>query len=165
HADFASTDAKHLRKGQAAAVSINSRKIGTVGRLSDEVAARFKFKQPVYVGEIDFSAVLGSESLPATYVPLGKYPAIVRDVSFLVQRDVSSAQIKKAIETKGFELCQKISFVDIYEGKGLGADERSLTVRLEYRSTDKTLTEAEVDQIHTKILKDLESTLGIRPRF
>jgi phenylalanyl-tRNA synthetase beta subunit len=55
--------------------------------------------------------------------------------------------------------------MDIYEGKGIGADERSLTIRLEYRSDERTLIESDVDEVHEQLVKGVEDELQIRRRF
>jgi phenylalanyl-tRNA synthetase beta chain len=163
-ASFVAKDVKHLRKGQSAEIQIAGKSIGTIGRLSDEIATAHKFRQPVYVAEIDLQAVLEMPVAPVTYQPLPKYPAVVRDVSLLIKRSMSFAEIRAAIDEMSVELCQKIDFVDVYEGKGMADDERSLTIRLEYRSPERTLVEDEVDQVHTGILQGLEFGLGIKPR-
>jgi phenylalanyl-tRNA synthetase beta chain len=55
--------------------------------------------------------------------------------------------------------------VDIYEGKGIAATERSITIRLEYRSDERTLVEDEVDAVHNLLIETLEKDLNIRRRF
>src|SRR5690606_23995039 len=91
---FEPADAKHLRRGQAATVSLGEKPIGSIGRVSEEIAADYKFKQPVYVAEIDLQAVLETSTEPRLYEPLPKFPSIVRDVSFAVTRDISFGMIR-----------------------------------------------------------------------
>ncbi len=162
--EFAASDAKHLRKGQSAAVILNGEKVGFVGRLSDELAAEYKFKQPVFIGEIDLQTFLSEKATPAAYRPLPIYPSIVRDVSLLAKRSTSFDQIRKVIAAQNHELLQTVEFVDVYEGKGMADDERSITIRLEYRSDEKTLLDEEVDNVHAEILKNLESETGAKLR-
>ncbi|HEX8287456.1 MAG TPA: phenylalanine--tRNA ligase subunit beta [Pyrinomonadaceae bacterium] len=164
-ADFSAEDVKHLRKGQSAAVSVGGKKIGYFGRLNDEIASGYKFKQPVFVAELDLQAVL-AENLPAVlYHPLPKYPSITRDVSLLVKRSVSFAEIRDSVIEQNVEICRNVSFVDVYEGKGVADDERSITIRLEYRSDERTLIDEEVDSVHNQIISSLESKTGARQRF
>jgi phenylalanyl-tRNA synthetase beta chain len=146
--DFAAADVKHLRKGQSAAISIGGAEVGYIGRLNDGIAANYKFKQPVYVAEIDLQAVLEIAVAPITYKPLAKYPGITRDISLLVRRDVTFAQVRQAVTDQNFELCRSVGFVDVYEGKGLADDERSVTIRLEYRGDERTLVDDEVEALH-----------------
>jgi len=58
-----------------------------------------------------------------------------------------------------------VSFVDVYEGKGVASDQRSLTIRLEYRSDERTLIETEVDSVHNELIESVEKDLNIRRRF
>lgn len=164
-AEFATADVRHLRKGQAASVSVNGKVVGAVGRLNEEIAADYKFRQPVYVAEIDLQGVLSQTPEAVVYRPLPRYPAVVRDVSLLVKREMTFADIRNAVNAEGFDLCRDVSYVDLFEGKGLAADERSLTIRLDYRSDERTLVDDEVDSIHTAILEGLAAKMNIRPRF
>lgn len=165
NADYTVAEAKHLRKGQTAAVSVDGSRVGFIGRLSDEISAGYKFKQPVYVAEVDLQAILDMESTPIAYRPLSKYPAITRDVSLLGDRNISFSAIRGAVTEQNFELCRNVSIVDVYEGKGLKENERSITIRLEYRSDERTLIEDDVEALHKQILTHLKQKLGIKPRF
>jgi phenylalanyl-tRNA synthetase beta chain len=162
---FTAKDVKHLRKGQSAEIQMNGRSIGTLGRLNDEIAAGYKFRQPIYLAEIDLQAVLEMPTGQIVYRPLPKYPSVIRDVSLLIKRSMTYGEIRSAIEEMEVELCERVDFVDIYEGKGIGDDERSLTIRLEYRSPERTLIDEEVDKVHSGLLRALETKLGIKPRF
>jgi len=161
---YKESEVKHLQNGQAAEIIFGGSSIGTLGRLSNEIASKYKFKQPVFVAEIDLQTVLEAGEQPAFYAPLPIYPSVVRDVSFLTKRSLTFNAIKTEIESRDFELCRGVSFVDVFEGKGMGSDERSITIRLEYRSEERTLTEEEVEVIHEKILATLSSNLDIKQR-
>jgi phenylalanyl-tRNA synthetase beta chain len=163
--EYKAKEIKHLQKGQAAEIALNGKTVGTIGRINQEISAGYKFKQPVYVAEIDLQTLLAEKENPVFYQPLPKFPAVLRDVSLLVKRTTSFADIIQTVETQGFELCKAVSFVDVYEGQGVAADERSVTIRLEYRSDERTLTEAEVEEVHRTILTEIESALGAKQRF
>jgi phenylalanyl-tRNA synthetase beta chain len=162
---FEAADVKHLRPGQAATIKIDGKTIGSVGRLNEEIAANYKFRQPVYVAEIDLQAVLEAPRRPAAYAPLSRFPSVIRDVSFTVTRDISFAAIKRSVESQDTEICRGVEFVDLYEGTSLAANERSLTVRFVYRSDERTLVEEDVEQVHSQILKRIEDDLKIKQRF
>ncbi len=162
---FLSANIGHLRPGQTAAVEVTGKSVGSVGRLSDQIAATYKFRQPVYVAELNLQTLLSGKGSPIRYRPLAKYPAIVRDVSFIAKRSVEFASIVEAIRKQGYYLCRNIVFIDIYEGEGLADVERSLTVRLEYRSDEQTLREDEVEDIHAKIVGGVERELDVKVRY
>lgn len=161
---FDPADVEHLRRGQAAQINLNGQPIGYVGRLSDEIAAKYKFRQPVYAAELNLSVVLHQQPENVIYRPLAKYPAVVRDVSFIVDRKLQFADIAAAITAQQFDLCTSATFVDIYEGKGLADDERSVTVRLEYRSDARTLVEDEVEVMHKQIVSQVVDRLSVKVR-
>ncbi len=163
--EFNATDVKHLRKGQSAEILLNGKTVGTIGRLADEIAQTYKFKQPIYVAEVDLQTILEASRQTVIYTPLPIYPSIQRDVSLLVKRSVSFAEIKQIIKNQGFELLKKVEFVDIYEGKGIADDERSITIRLEYRSNERTLQDEDVEQIHADILENLQLNFDAKQRF
>ena len=163
--EFAADDVKHLRNGQTTAVLLNGKRVGYLGRLGDELSVHYKFRQPVFVAEVDLQTLLAANTMPVVYRPLSKYPAIVRDVSLLAKRSVSFGEIHDAIVDQGIDLLRQVEFVDVYEGKGMADDERSITIRLTYRNDERTLVEQEVDEIHQQIIARLESEVAVKQRF
>lgn len=155
---------RHLRHGQAATIHVNGINVGSVGRLNDDLAGTYKFRHTVYVAEIDLQTILAMEQKSLAYRPLTIYPGIVRDISFVVGRNVSFDDIRTAVTVMNFELCRSTTYVDIYEGKGLAEGERSLTIRLEYRSDERTLIEQEVEEVHSQIVSGIEKKLDISHR-
>jgi phenylalanyl-tRNA synthetase beta chain len=162
---FEAAQVRHLRKGQSAEVKYNGRVVGYLGRINDDLAAGYKFRQPVFVAEVDLQSLLAQDTAAVFYQPLPKFPTVQRDVSLLVKRELSFSRVLQTVESLGFELCRKVSFVDAYEGKGVADDERSLTIRLEYRSDERTLVDADVEEIHGKILAAVDAQLGAKHRF
>ena len=162
--EFAADAVRHLRNGQTAAVLLNGKKVGYLGRLGDELSAHYKFRQPVFVAEIDLQTLLSANTMPIVYRPLPKYPSIVRDVSLLAKRSVSFSEINDAIVDQNVELLRRVEFIDVYEGKGMADDERSVTVRLTYRNDERTLIEQEVDELHQQIIARLEAEIAVKPR-
>lgn len=161
---FEAAAIRHLRNGQAASVIVDGKKVGSLGRLNEEISGHYKFKQPVYVAEIDLQAVLAAASAQAAYAALPKFPSIVRDVSFTVNRDVSYGSIEKAALAATVPFLISVDFVDIYESKGLDENTRSLTVRFAYRSEKRTLTEADIENGHVELLERIASSTGANLR-
>ncbi|MEO6051096.1 MAG: hypothetical protein ABIP78_07170, partial [Pyrinomonadaceae bacterium] len=163
--EFETIEAKHLRSGQSASISVGDGPIGFVGRLSDEIAATYKLRQPVFLAEVNLQVAMHSPLETPAYRPLTKFPGIVRDVSFVVDRQTTFSSVRNEIVEQNYELCRNLMFVDIYEGKGLTEDERSITVRLGYRSDERTLIEDEIESLHSQIVAIVEQKLGIKVRF
>jgi phenylalanyl-tRNA synthetase beta chain len=89
----------------------------------------------------------------------------VRDISFVVNRHIGFADIRNSVLDQNVDLCRSVEFVDVYEGKGLAENERSVTIRLEYRSDERTLIEVEVETVHRGIVAAIENDLGIKQRI
>jgi phenylalanyl-tRNA synthetase beta chain len=155
---------KHLRPGQSAAISTSGTRIGSIGRLAEAVAGAHKFRQPVFVAEVDLTALLEVEELPVLYSPLPRFPSIVRDVSLLVDRKVTLADLLRAIQDQKIEQCIGAKFVGAYEGEGIPDSKRSVTLRFEYRADDRTLRDEEVDGIHWPLVKTLQSQFSAEVR-
>ena len=162
--NYSAADARHLRAGQSAAVSLGSTQLGWIGRLSEAVAGNYKFRQPVFVGEIDLTALLEMAELPVLYSRLPRFPSIVRDVSLLVGSQVTVAELISAANTKAVANCVGATFVGVYSGEGIPEGKRSITLRFEYRSADRTLRDEEVDELHWPLVKALQEKFDAEVR-
>jgi len=158
--EFAATSVKHLREGQAAQILIAGHAVGTLGRLTDEVAAAYKFKQPIYVAEVDFASLLDAGETGVRYSPLARFPAVVRDVSLVASRRVTFAEMQRAVLDLSLEQVRRVTLVYVYEGERVAEGQRSVTLRIEYRADDRTLRDEEVDELHGRIVSTLEEKFG-----
>ena len=153
---YSKDSVKHLRVGQAGSITTaNGQKIGTIGRLSEAIGSSYKFRQPVFVLELDLSALFDGPEKLVQYKPLARYPSVVRDVSLLLNRSVQLDEILNAIGEQQVSDCRGANFVGVYEGANLPPDKRSLTVRIEYRSDERTLRDEEVEERHTQLTASL----------
>jgi phenylalanyl-tRNA synthetase beta chain len=143
---------KHLREGQTAAIEVNGKTVGSIGRLAESIASVYKFRQAVYLGELDLTSLLAGAQRPVLYQPLARYPSVVRDVTLLVKREISFAELQQAVAGANLEECRAARFVGVYEGPNIPEDRRALTLRFEYRSEERTLRDDEVEQMHRRIV-------------
>lgn len=162
--DYRAAEVRHLRAGQVAAVSINGTRIGSIGRLAEAAAGLHKFRQPVFVAEIDLTALLEIEELPVRYARLPRFPAIVRDVSLLVDRKITVAELILAATAEKVDNNAGVEFVGFYEGEGIPEGKRSVTLRFEYRASDRTLRDEEVDELHWPLVKALQEKFAAEVR-
>jgi phenylalanyl-tRNA synthetase beta chain len=158
--EFAPASAKHLREGQAAQVLIAGRAAGTLGRLADDVAALYKFKQPIYVAEVDFTSLLAAGETGVRYRPLARFPAVMRDASLVAARGVTFAEMRRAVVELNLEHVRRVALVYVYEGERVPEGQRSVTLRIEYRADDRTLRDEDVDALHGRIVNTLEEKFG-----
>ena len=152
---FDQASIKHLRAGQAAKIKAGGADIGSIGRLADTIAAPYKFRQPVYVAELDFTSLLDSEARAIQYKPLPRFPPVVRDVTLLISRDVSLSELLRAIDSDAGPDYAGAQLVGTYEGKTIPESKRAMTLRIEYRSDDRTLRDEEVEARHRGLIDSL----------
>jgi phenylalanyl-tRNA synthetase beta chain len=162
--EFKADSVRHLREGQSARVLFGGEEVGTLGRLSEELAAVYKFRQPVYVAEVNLGVLLAAGERPVRYRPLPRFPSVVRDVSLVAPRRAEFGEMRRAILSLGLEECRAVLLVDVYEGAGVPEGKRSITLRVEYRADDRTLRDEEVDSMHARVVAALESEFGAQLR-
>lgn len=147
---------KHLRTGQSAVIFLaDGTPLGTIGRLSESIAAAYKFRQPVYLGELDLTALLSSAVRAIRYRPLPRYPAVVRDLTLLVERDVAFAALVDYANDQNVADYSGAKLVGTYEGRNIPAGKRSITLRIEYRSHEGTLREEAIEERHRELVDSL----------
>jgi phenylalanyl-tRNA synthetase beta chain len=161
---FGSTAVKHLGPGQSAAILMDGIRIGSIGRLAESIASEYKFRQPVFVAELDLSSLLEHPEQPVLYARLPRFPSVVRDVSLLVDRSVTVAELSKAAMDQSVPHLVSVTFVGTYEGEGIPDNKRSVTLRFEYRADDRTLRDEEVDQGHLPYVALCAITFGAEIR-
>jgi phenylalanyl-tRNA synthetase beta chain len=165
HLRFAAAEVKHLREGQAAQISTeDNQPIGFIGRLDERIASGYKFRQPVYVAEVNLSRLLETLERPVLYHPLARYPGIERHTSLTIDRRVAFTEMERAILAQEVEHLRGVKLVDVYEGANLPEGKRSVTLRIEYRADDRTLRDEEVDAMHAGVVAALEQKFGAQQR-
>jgi len=162
--NFASATIKYLRPGQSAAIQLDGIRIGSIGHLAESVAGQYKFRQPVFVAELDLTSLLEHPQQPVLYSRLPRFPSIVRDVSLLVDRSTTVAELVSAARADAGRNVLDIMFVGTYEGEGIADSKRSVTLRLEYRAEDHTLRDEEVEALHWPIVESLKKKFGAETR-
>ena len=153
---FSAAKFQHLREGQSAVLSLgDGTRIGSIGRLSEAIASNYKFRQPVYVAELDLTALLESQPRTIQYKPLPRFPSVVRDITLLVSRDVTFSQLREAIESRPIDDYAGVKLVGTYEGKNIPEGQRSITLRIDFRSDERTLRDEEVEQRNRELIDSL----------
>ena len=146
--------------GRCAMVSINGIDLGYMGQVHPLVAKNYGIDCEVYCVEINFSALFALRLPEPTYVPLPKYPTITRDLAIVCDEAITVAQAEAVIEKSAGKLLRNIKLFDIYRGVGIAEGKKSLAFSLELRADDRTLTDADSEQVINKVLTALEKELG-----
>jgi len=149
-----------LHPTRAAKVLIGDREIGMLGEASPEVVKFFDVKGRPCVFELDFDALIELAPESSTYRPLPRYPALYRHIAAVVGDQVRYEELKGIVFNAGGGLVEEVALLDVYKGRQIGEDQRSLTLSLVFRSPEKTLTDDEVNTVLSNIREALSRKLG-----
>jgi phenylalanyl-tRNA synthetase beta chain len=158
---FNKAKVRHLREGQAASINLgDGTAVGTIGRLSEPLAVAYKFRQAVYAAELDLSALLASGEKIVQYQPLPRYPSVVRDVTLLLERNLSLDELLQAVDAEQVDDCRGARLVGTYEGANTPEGKHAVTLRIEYRSDERTLRDEEVEERQRALINSLVQTFS-----
>ena len=113
---------------------------------------------------MDFEQLLALHSAEIKVKPIPRFPAIVRDLSIIVDENVTWADITEAVNKKPCPELQDISFVGIYRSKGIPTGKKSVTLSLRFRDADGTLTHGTADRYQDDIVNSLTKYTGAELR-
>lgn len=158
---FSKGTVKHLRSGQSAWITLSDgQSVGSIGRLAEPISAAYKFRQPVFVAELDLTRLLSSPERAVQYRPLPRYPSVIRDVTLLLDREVTLEEIFNVIRRLKLADYRGAKFVGTYEGQNIPDGKRSVSLRVEYRADDRTLRDEEVEDRQRTLVSSLVQELA-----
>jgi phenylalanyl-tRNA synthetase beta chain len=154
-----------MAPGQGAGVRVDGQAVGVLGQVSHDVARALDLAQPVWLAELEAAALLDAPAdRPTAVEPPPAFPPVKRDLSFVITHGVPYDAIEDAIREAGAPQLAHAALIDRYHGEKLPPGTHSLTFSLEYRQPDRTLTSAEVDQVHQRIVAALAQHFGAKLR-
>ncbi len=151
-----------LHPGRAATVRLDDRNIGIIGELHPVWVQRYDMGSAPVVFELELEAALGAV-VPA-YAEISRMPAVTRDLALVVALDVSVARALEVLREAAPAVVREIVLFDVYHGKGIDPDRKSLAFRVLMQDTQRTLEDAEVDAAVSALVRQAESVLGARLR-
>jgi len=151
-----------LKWAQAGAqIIVNSQPVGTTGIISGAVKKKFDFKDTTpCAAEMDFEYLLALNCNEFEVRPIPRFPAIQRDLSIIVDEAICWADIIEVVRNNASGELQDINFVGTYRGKGIPSDQKSVTLSLQFRDEDGTLTHQTVDKFQADIVQGLAESVS-----
>lgn len=151
------TDVSVVKKGE--------KPFATMGVVSQKALKTYGIKKPVLFAEIDLTAALRKMKHAAkTVVDLPKFPTVRRDLSLLLDKKITFAEIEKLAFSKAGNMLKQVGLFDVYEGKNLPEGKKSYAVSFTLRDEKKTLTDKKIEQTMAQIQAELETALGAELR-
>ena len=153
----------YLHPGRQANIIYEGRVVGYLGEVHPDVADHYGIGERAYVAVIDMPEILEYATFDRKYNGIAKYPAVTRDISMVVPKNILAGQIEEVIETKGGSYLERYALFDLYEGAQIKPGFKSIAYSIVFRAKDKTLEESDVAVAMKKILSALEE-MGIELR-
>ncbi len=147
-----------LIPGRAAMIKLGGRNVGSVGQLHYQVAQAYDLDQEVFAFELFLTPLLEiSAGISVTYQGLARFPAVYRDLAFLVDSSIAAATLLDYMRNQ-HKLLTAVEVFDLFQGDTLPEGKKSLAFRLTFQDMNKTLTDKKVNAIIAKMISGIEST-------
>ena len=152
-----------LHPGRQANVICDDKVIGYLGEVHPLVCENYEMKTRAYVAVIDMPYIYEMANFDKKYEGIAKFPAVSRDISMVVPKEIMVGQIEDVIKQRGGNILEDYNLFDIYEGDQIEKGFKSVAYNIVFRAKDRTLEESDVSGAMKKILNGLEE-LGIQLR-
>lgn len=152
-----------LHPGRQANILYGGKVLGYLGEVHPEVLDNYGIGTKAYVAVLDMPEIIPFATFDRKYEGIAKYPAVTRDISMVVPREILVGQIEAVIAQRGGKILESYALFDIYEGSQIQAGFKSVAYTLTFRAKDRTLEDADVSAAMKKILNGLQG-LGIELR-
>ncbi|WP_288885625.1 phenylalanine--tRNA ligase subunit beta [uncultured Eubacterium sp.] len=152
-----------LHQGRKADIYYDGELIGYIGEVHPQVLDNYGIGERTVIAVIDMPAIMEKTTFDKKYVGLAKFPAMTRDISMVMPKEILVREVEKIIEECGGALLENYELFDIYEGSQIEEGKKSVAYSISFRAADRTLEDKEVSEIMDNILAKLKE-LGIELR-
>lgn len=156
----------YSRRGEATSLLIESATVhlgkfnlGQLGQVLPPLARRYDLRDPVFLAEIDLDQLLARRSAGRSFKALPAYPSIRRDVAMLVAEGVTHDDVLQAVKQAKPANLESVELFDVFRGRNVPADQKSMAYAFTYRSSERTLVDAEVNAAHEQVVAVLKRNL------
>jgi phenylalanyl-tRNA synthetase beta chain len=139
----------------SANVLLDRESIGIMGRVHPSL-----YKDEIYVVELSLGKIMSKNVKAIKYKESSKYPAISKDMAFIVKKDVMAKDIMEVIKKACGRLLTDINVFDVYVGENVGNDEKSIAFNLTFQDPSRTLSDEEVMQLFNKAIESVTTKLN-----
>ena len=162
---FTKAAEEYLHPGRSAQVSLNGIVLGVIGELHPDAAEAYELEGRVCVAELAISPLfMAAMARGNVRHDLPRYPASTRDIAVIGSVDIAAGVIERQIIESGGDILSSVKLFDLYDKAPIPQGQRSLAYALQFRADDRTLTDAEVDEVFNNIVKDLSEKFSYKLR-
>lgn len=145
-----------LHPGRQANIVYDGKVVGYLGEIHPTVLDNYDIGDRAYVAVIDMPEIISDTSFDRRYEGIAKYPAVSRDLSMVMSKEILVGDVEKIFEKRGGKLLESYKLFDVYEGAQIKSGYKSVAYSLSFRHKERTLEDKDITEIMEKILADLK---------
>jgi phenylalanyl-tRNA synthetase beta chain len=153
-----------LHPGKSSDILVNGNVVGFLGEMSPDKTREIGLSKKIQIFDIFLEPLFVHACNDRVFRQLPRYPYIERDLSIIVETNCSGDQIKLLISRLGHDIITSVILFDLYRGESIPEGYQSMAFRIRYQSEDRTLTDAEVQEVHSQVATTLIRELGVTVR-
>ena len=147
-----------LHPGMSSLIKINNRIIGYMGSLQPTYLDRLGLSEDIYIFSLELNGL--QKNISSSYKEFSKFPSSSRDLSFIVNKSIASSSIENVIKSAAGKFFKDIEIFDVYEGKGIGEEKKSIAISVSWQSIKLTLKDSDIDSAVERIVNSMKKELG-----
>ena len=147
-----------LHPGMSSLIKINNKIIGFMGSLQPTYLDRLGLNEDIYIFSLDLEGL--QKKVSSSYKEFSKFPSSSRDLSFIVNKSIASSSIENVIKSAAGKFFKDIEIFDVYEGKGIEEEKKSIAISVSWQSTKHTLKDYDIDCAVERIVNSIKKELG-----
>ena len=151
--------ATEFHPGVSAVISVNNDIVGVIGKVHPSVC-----EEAVYAFELNLDKLLDKKVGKMKFKEISKFPAVNKDIAVVVEKNVDAQTIEMQIKKSAGSILNNVKVFDVYTGKGIDENKKSIAFSLELGKMNATLTDEEINEAMDKIIKDLKNKLNAELR-
>ena len=145
--------------------SVKKKPLVYFGNVDSNILKSYKIRNSVFIADFNWDLILDLvENNKIVYKPVNKFPIIRRDLSLLINQDVSFSQLEKIARSVNNSLLQEVNLFDVYIGDKLPDNKKSYAISFVFEDNSKTLTDYQIDEVMKKLIAEFESSVGAEIR-
>ncbi|ENQ3078054.1 phenylalanine--tRNA ligase subunit beta [Bacillus cereus] len=152
-----------MHPGRTADILLDGESIGFIGQLHPEAQKQLDVRE-TYVFELSLAKVFGANAEETYYNTIPRFPSMTRDMAVVVAKEVKAGEMKQVIAEAGGALLKEVTLFDLYEGEKMEEGKKSLAFSMNYFDPERTLTDEEVTEAHSRVLAAVEEKFGAELR-
>ena len=160
--EYISSTMQGFHPGRSAEILHNNQKIGFVGQILPAIAEQMDIDQDVYFFQVNLETL--TQSKIPQFRPTSKFPSIRRDLSVLVERDLPADKLLEQVTTSAGGNLIDLKLFDVYTGKPIDSNKKSVSIGLTFQALNRTLTEQEMDDACSRVLQNLKNKFDAQLR-